>query len=486
MNILFSISEMVPFVKTGGLADVGGALPKALRKLGHNVKVVLPRYYDIDKSKLELIPGALGVEMGSLGTLWAGVYKKEIDGVEVYFIDYEEFFGRKGLYTSEYGDSYEDNDKRFVFFSKAALVLAKKINFKPDIIHSNDWHTAAQPILLNTSLRGDEFFRESVSVFTIHNLQHQGVFDKRVMDYLAIGWEHFNPLELEAMGSVNLMKGAIYHAESVNTVSKTYAHEIQTPAFGFGLDSHIRAHNYKLFGIINGVDYEEWDPKIDKYIPYNYDIGSIDRKKLNKLALQERFNFEKNENIPLIGFVGRLVEQKGIGLIAAAIEGILDMGVQVMLLGSGEKWAEGFFSNLTRHPNFRCYIGYSNELAHLIEAASDMFLMPSLFEPCGLNQIYSMKYGTLPIVRGVGGLEDTVENYNPVTKEGCGFKFYEASPHALYNTVKWAVETYYDKDSFRKLQINAMKKHFGWEDSAKDYENLYLYTIYNKKVEKLR
>ena len=480
LNILFCASEMAPFAKTGGLGDVAKALPKALKKAGHNVKVVIPRYYKIDRANLEHIPGSIGIKMGD-ETLWAGIYKKDFEGIEVYFIDYELFFGRSGLYD-EGGYAYKDNDKRFIFFSKAAFELAKFLNFKPDIIHSNDWHTATQPILLNTILKKDEFFKHTASIFTIHNLQHQGFFDKNAFKYLGIGWEHFNPFEMEALGGLNLMKGAIYHADIITTVSPKYAKEIQTPEFGFGLEEHIKAHSYKLFGILNGVDYDEWNPKTDKFIAKNYDIDDLEGKKVCKEDLQNIFGLEKKD-VPLIGFVGRFAQQKGISLIASAIEGLVHLDAQYVFLGTGEKWAENFFSDISaKYPNFRVYVGFSNELAHKIEAGSDLFLMPSLFEPCGLNQIYSLRYGTLPIVRAVGGLDDTIENYNPTTKEGNGFKFWDATRDALYNTVKWAVETFrFDKEGINKMINRAMKERFSWEKSAKEYEKIYLRALEFKR-----
>ncbi len=481
LNILFCASEMAPFAKTGGLADVAKALPKALSRAGHNVKVVLPRYYKIDKANLEHIPGSIGIDMAG-ETLWAGIYKTQFEGIEVYFIDYELFFGRGGLYD-EGGYAYRDNDKRFIFFSKAAFELAKFLDFKPDIVHSNDWHTASQPILLNTSLKQDDFFKNTASIYTIHNLQHQGVFDKKAFEYLGISPEHFNPFEMEALGGLNLTKGAVYHADIVTTVSKKYAKEIQTPEFGFGLNEHIKAHSYKLFGILNGVDYDEWNPKTDKFIVKNYDVDDLEGKKVCKEDLQNIFRLEKRGDIPLIGFVGRFAEQKGISLIASAIEGLVHLDAQYVFLGTGEKWAEGFFSDISgKYPNFKVYVGYSNELAHKIEAGSDLFLMPSLFEPCGLNQIYSLRYGTLPIVRAVGGLDDTIKNYNPTTKEGNGFKFWDATRDAIYNTVKWAVDTFkFDKEGIEKMIKKAMRERFSWEKSAKEYEKLYLKALEWKK-----
>ncbi len=487
LNILFTASEVVPFAKTGGLADVAGALPKALAKLGHNVVVVMPRYYAIDKSKLKHVPGPLGVPMGPMGELWAGVYKDRLPNsdVPIYFIDYEAFFGRSGLYADENGFSYPDNGERFVFLSKAAFALCKKLGFKPDIIHAHDWHTAAQPVLKNTRYAFDSDFADASTILTIHNLQHQGVFFKGLMDVMEVGWEHFNPYELEAMDGVNLLKGGIAHADAVTTVSRKYAHEIQTPEFGFGLDGHIRAHAGKLYGILNGVDYDEWSPATDKLIAKNYDIGEMEGKAACKKALQQRFGLPERDDVPIVGFVGRFAEQKGIGLIAGAIEGLVHLNAQFVMLGTGEKWAEGFFSDVAaRYPDrFACHVGYSNELAHQIEAGSDLFLMPSLFEPCGLNQIYSLRYGTLPIVRATGGLDDTIQNYDPATKEGNGFKFYDATRDALYHTTKWAVDTWlYEPEAYEIMQKRAMAARFDWQKAAKAYEDVYYHAIYTKRV----
>ncbi len=491
LNILFTASEAVPFAKTGGLADVAGALPKALEQIGHNVVVVMPRYYSIDRSKLEHIPGPLGVPMGPMGTLWAGVFKGTLPGsdVPVYFIDYEAFYGRSGLYADENGFSYEDNDKRFIFLSKAAFELASKIDFKPDIIHSHDWHTAIQPILQKSRYAFDERFKDAATILTIHNLQHQGHFFKGAVDVMEVGWERFNPHELESMDGVNFLKGGIAAADAVTTVSRKYAREIQTPHFGFGLEEHIRAHSHKLYGILNGVDYSEWNPAKDRYIAKNYDIDDLSGKAECKRELQGRFGLPEFHDVPLVGFVGRFAEQKGIGLIAQTVERLVHLGIQFVMLGTGEKWAEGFFSDVSaRYPdNFGCHVGYSEELAHKIEAGCDLFLMPSLFEPCGLNQIYSLRYGTLPVVRATGGLDDTIVNYDPATGEGNGFKFHDATADALYNTLKWAVETYrYEKDAYRTMQKRGMEARFGWEESAKAYEDIYLHAIYKKAAEKHR
>lgn len=485
LKILIAASEVVPFAKTGGLADVAGALPKALRALGHDVRIVMPRYYIVDREKyrLNFLDGELGVPMGIMGEMWAGVYEGILPGTDipVYFIDHEGYFGRSGLYE-ENGAGFDDNDNRFIFFSRAVMQLAKKLHFHPDVIHANDWHTAAIPMFLNTIYAYDPQFAHTGSLLTIHNLQHQGKFYKGVMDVLAIGWEHY--YELEEHGSVNLLKGGIVHADAISTVSSKYAQEIRTHEFGWGLDGLIDINSYKLHGILNGVDYEEWSPAVDPLISRMYDTNEMSGKGVCKSVLQKIFHLPQREDIPLIGLVGRLAEQKGIELIATAIHQLLEMEIQIVMLGAGEKWAEHYFSDIARmYPEkFGCFIGYRNDLAHQIEAGSDLFLMPSLFEPCGLNQIYSLRYGTLPIVRATGGLDDTIDNYHNDGVHGTGFKFYDATPDALVNTVGWAVHTWYnDRDGFIQMQRNAMAKRYDWEGAAQEYEALYRRIVQGRK-----
>jgi len=479
LKILIAASEAVPFAKSGGLADVVGALPKALRALGHDVRVVIPRYYVVDKEKygLKRLDGALGVSMGIMGEMWCGVYEGVIPGsdVPVYFIEHEGYFGRKGFYDEE-GMSYTDNDNRFVFFSKAVMQLAKKLRFHPDVIHTNDWHTAAIPVLLNTTYAFDPDFENTGSLLTIHNLQHQGKFYKGLMDVLAVGWDHFTAHELEEYDGVNLLKGGIVHADAINAVSQKYAHEICTPQYGWGLERLIGEKHYKLHGILNGIDYDEWSPSEDTYIAQRYDADSLEGKELCKKDLQCEVGLSERNDVPLIGFVGRLVEQKGIEMIAHAIWRLMHWDIQIVMLGTGEKWAEHYFSDIAaKYPDkFRCIIGYRNDLAHKIEAGSDLFLMPSLFEPCGLNQIYSLRYGTLPVVRATGGLDDTIENYHNDGLNGTGFKFYDATPDALLGTLAWAVDVWYnDKTALESLRQNAMRQRFDWDVAAKEYEKLY-------------
>jgi starch synthase len=474
VNILFVSSEVAGFAKSGGLADVASALPKSLKKLGNDIKIVMPRYYKIDKSKLKSI-GSMAVPMGNYGEFWCEVFTTKMDKVEIYFIDYENYFGRSELYSDENGYAYLDNDERFVFLSKAAFELANKIDFKVDIIHANDWHTSIMPLMLESKYKYQDNFKNCATVLTIHNMQHQGKFDKDLIEYAEIGWESFVSTNLEEFGGVNLLKSGIIMSDVVTTVSPKYANEIKTPTFGWGLDGYLRSREL-LFGVLNGVDYDEWSPKSDKLISTNYDIDSLDKKKECKKDIQKIFNLPLRDEVPVIGFVGRFAQQKGIELISSAIWEMMHLDVQFVFLGSGEKWAEGFFSDLAnRYPDkIACYVGYNNDLAHKIEAGSDMFLMPSLFEPCGLNQIYSLRYGTVPIVRAVGGLDDTITNLDHFSENPNGFKFYESSKDALLNTVRWAVDTYYNqKEIFKYMVENGMKERFDWKKSAKKYEKIY-------------
>lgn len=487
LNILIAASEVVPFAKTGGLADVAGALPKALRALGHDVRIVMPRYYIVDREKydLQLMKGELGVPMGVMGEMWAGVYEGRLPSTDIpiYFIDHEGYFGRSGLYDDN-GEGFRDNDNRFIFFSRSVMQLAKKLHFHPDVIHANDWHTAAIPMMLNTIYAYDPNFAHTGTLLTIHNLQHQGKFYKGVMDVLGIGWEHY--YELEEHGSVNLLKGGITHADAISTVSSKYAQEIRTHEFGWGLEGLIDINSYKLHGVLNGVDYDEWSPAVDGFIPHTFDSDDMRGKELCKSTLQQSFKLPHRGEVPLIGLVGRLVEQKGIELIATSIHKLLEMDIQIVMLGAGEKWAEHYFSDVARmYPDkFGCFIGYRNDLAHQIEAGSDLFLMPSIFEPCGLNQIYSLRYGTLPIVRATGGLDDTIENYHNDGEHGTGFKFYDATSDALINTVGWAVHTWYnDRDGFVQMQRNAMAQRYDWNGAAREYESLYRRIVHGRKGE---
>lgn len=474
LNVLFVASECTPFAKTGGLGDVVGVLPKYLKRMGYNVKVVIPRYYSIDKNCLDKLPDPLGVPMGIIGELWCGVYRTTLPNsdVEIFFIDYENFFGRKDLYNYEDGTGYIDNDNRFIFLSKASLQLSKRLNFRPDIIHINDWHTSMIPHMLKTYYKNDEHFSDTKVVLTIHNMQYQGVFYSGCMDVLG-SWEYY--FDYEFNGKVNFLKGGIYLSDMITTVSEGYAREIQTPEFAYGLEGVVRDRSSNFFGILNGVDYDEWDPETDKFIPKNYSINDLSGKNVCKLELQRRFGLPERD-VPIFGVISRLVHQKGIDILAEAIYKILSLDIQFVLLGNGEPWAHFFFGKIAydNPDKFGCFIGYDNKLAHLIEAGSDFFVMPSRFEPCGLNQMYSLKYGTPPIVHAVGGLNDTVDNFDEVSGSGTGFKFYGLNAQNLFNTIGWATYSYYNlKSNLEKLRRNGMEKYFTWDDAAKKYIDVY-------------
>jgi starch synthase len=486
LKIAFIASECSPYAKTGGLADVVGALPKALHKLGHQPIIVMPKYASIDYQRwgLQLNLGQLGVWMGD-GIEWCAVFTTQNDGVPVYFIESHKYFDRWGIYHDADFNDYQDNPRRFGFLSRAGLQLCHDIAFSPDIIHVHDWPTALAPAYLKTWHWNDPTLGGAASVLTIHNIAYQGVYSLDHYSYLGLQSDNFSPEKFEDHGRVNMLKGGIYFSDAVNTVSPTYANETRTPQLGFGLAPYLNNKGRDYYGILNGVDYDEWDPGNDHYISNQYTAEDMSGKAACKRALQMRMNLDPDPKIPLIGVISRLVDQKGLDLLAQAIDSIfLNMQVQFMLLGSGEKDLEYFYSTLpTRFPGRAgSYIGYNNELAHWIEAGADFYIMPSIFEPCGLNQIYSLRYGTLPIVRATGGLDDTVSQYNETDGSGTGFKFWEPSATAIYYTVGWAVSTYYDRPQhIQKMVQTAMAQDFSWERSSQQYLQLYEQAIANKK-----
>lgn len=490
-SILIAASEAVPFIKTGGLADVVGILPKYLKTLGHDVRLVLPRYFRIDKEKLGLrqLPGVLVVPMGILGNEYCAVYEGVIPDTDipVYFLEHEGYYGRNGIYD-EGNVEFSDNDRRFIFLSKGALELCRMLDFHPDVIHANDWHTAAIPLLLNTSYRRDPFVGGAATLLTIHNMQYQGSFPSSSMEILGAGWENFTFLGVEKDDRLNLLKGGIYHSTLLNTVSEGYAREMQTPAFGWGLEGVVKERSRDLYGILNGVDYAEWSPEQDPFIAANYSATSLDGKRLCKQDLQRTLGLPERDDVPLIGMVGRLVKQKGIDVFAEALPEILGLDLQIALLGEGETWAHFYFGGMAANHRERlsAFIGYDNAISHKIEAGADFFLMPSAFEPCGLNQMYSMRYGTLPIVRATGGLDDSVENFDEKLLTGTGFKFKELTARAIYDTVGWALHTWYNRpDAMSSLIVNAMEKRFTWEEAAGKYEKLYRMAVKRRGGESL-
>lgn len=479
--MLFVCSEATPFAKTGGLAEVAGVLPRHLAARGHDVRLVMPRYASVPRDTLTPVAGlaSVAVPFGHYGVVTVEVLAGVIPGsdVPVWFVDHPPTFGREGLYVDPAtGHGYSDNAARFALLSRAALEVARAADLAPDVVHVHDWHTAVVPVMLNTVYRDDPRLGRAASVLTIHNMQHQGWADKGLIDLLGVGWGEFTHLSLEAWDQVNLLKGGLYHATLVNTVSPRYAREIATPAFGHGLDGVVRDRGGDCRGILNGCDYDVWDPATDRYLPARYDADDLSGKAACKEALQRELGLEVRADVPVLAVVSRLAEQKGLDVLLAALPRVLGLGVQVALLGSGERWLEDAFigASLAHPGRVGVRIGYDEQLAHRIEAGGDLFVMPSRFEPCGLNQMYSLAYGTPPIVAAVGGLDDTVTSYHESTDSGTGFKLHDLSPGALFDTIAWAVWALRERpEAFGRLQRRGMAERFTWERAARAYEDLY-------------
>ncbi|NLM00839.1 MAG: glycogen synthase [Treponema sp.] len=488
MKILMISAEVVPFAKTGGLADAVSALSIALEKAGHDVKIIMPRYYKIDRKKLTKLDGPLGIPFNYNET-WSAVYTTTLPGsnsLPVYFIDHEQSFGREGVYGNPLEPDFHDNVSRFSILCNSAFQLCHKLNWYPEIIHSHDWSASLANVLLKFNQRWKPEFAHTASILTIHNLGYQGNYDKINYPKTGLDWINYHTSGFEDYGRMNFLKAGLISSDILTTVSPTYAEEIQTFEGGFGLDGILRYRNKRLFGILNGVDTEYWNPEKDKRIKQNYTVKSINKKMINKKFLQEKMGLEVNENIPVIGIITRLVAQKGIAELFAPTYGsayniCASMNVQMVVLGSGETWCEDEIRNLqAKLPNFRAYIGYDEDLSHQIEAGSDFFLMPSKYEPCGLNQMYSLLYGTLPIVRRTGGLADTVQQYCEKTGEGTGFLFDNLTPQSIYDTVGWAVYAWYNKrEHIEQMKIRGMKKDFTWDKSAKEYKDVYKFALKN-------
>ncbi len=487
LKILFVASEVYPFAKVGGLADVVSALCAKLQEFGHNVRVVMPCYRIIDRNRfgLHLRLAPMGVWMGD-SEEWCAVYEATgPGGVIVYFIEHQLYFDRDGLYHDNDMNDFDDNPRRFGFLSRAALQLCRDIGFGPDIVHAHDWQTALTPAYLKLWHWNDRLLGSAASMLTIHNIAYQGCYPKSHMTYLGLGWDNFTPEKFESYDRINFLKGGIHYADFITTVSPTFAREITTPFGGFGLAPYLSSRGSTFRGIINGIDYSVWDPQTDPMLPAHFSPESLAGKKECKRVLQEMFDLDRDDHIALIGVVGRFVEQKGFELLARTIERILTgMHVQFAVLGSGERHLESFFGDLPRRYSGRAgsYIGFDNRRAHIIQAGADFLLMPSLFEPCGLTQMFAQRYGTLPVVRATGGLDDTVEQYQESTGDGTGFKFWDATEDALYFTVGWAISTYYDRGHhIQKMRVSAMGRDFSLQHQAKEYEITYFQAIENKK-----
>jgi len=474
VKVAFVASEGVPFSKTGGLADVVGALPKALAALGHEVEVILPRYRNtlpgssVPDAQSLTLPLGTGYKFAAVQD--AGRHQQ----VQTYLIDCPEYFDREGLYQQK-GEDYPDNAARFAAFSMAALEFLKRGAASPDIIHCHDWQTALVPIYLRNLYREDGYFGRTSVVFTLHNLGYPGLFPPHVLPQISLHAGLFTIDALEYYGMINLLKGGIIFSDFITTVSPKYAEEIQTPEFGYGLEGVLHSRAARLQGIVNGVDYQQWDPATDKLLAMNYTPATfVNGKQACKKALLEKMGARTPVlHRPVIGIVSRFDPQKGFDLIAAIAEQLAALNLYVVALGAGQPAYEELFRTMAvKYPEkFLVKIAYDNTLAHQIEAGSDMFLMPSRYEPCGLNQIYSLKYGSVPIVRATGGLDDTIEAFDG--KSGTGFKFQEYSPQVLLATIHAALEAYQTPEAWHRLVQNGMKKDFSWNTSAPAYSRIY-------------
>jgi starch synthase len=466
-----------------------GALPKELAALGHDVRIVCPAYGSVRvHSPRTAHPDPLGVDVGTEAH-WARTWETTLPAtnIPVYLIEHDGFFARPEVYSGPYG-SHGDNDLRFAFLSRAALTLCQQLDWTPDVVHGHDWTTGLVPVFLNTTLK-DTPLGKTASVFTVHNLEHQGYADRRVIDFARIPHAEFRPDSLESVGAVNLMKAGLYHSTKLTTVSPTYAEEIKTPAGGWGLDDVLRFRAADLVGIVNGIDADAWNPATDKFLPAHYSAADLRGKAVCKTALQAKLGLAQDPHIAVFGVVARFASQKGLDLLAEALPHIMDrMHVQFAILGSGDPGLEHTFRwAASRYPGrVGVWIGYDNELSHLIQGGSDCFLVPSRSEPCGLTQLYAMRYGTVPLVRATGGLIDTVEQFVEGKGHGTGFLFKDATAPALYNTIGWACATYYDRPAeFARLRLNGMARDFSWKQSAAHYVDVYRWAVEARTGKKL-
>ena len=478
-NILFVASESVPFIKTGGLADVVGSLPKCINKKYFDVRVMIPKYTCISQEWRDKMVFKTSFYMDfHWRSEYVGILEAKVDGVTYYFIDNESMFGGFRPYS---GNVLDDMEK-FIFFSKAALSAMPLLDFRPDIIHCHDWQTGLVPVYLKERFQGNEFFHGIKTIMTIHNLKFQGKWDvKTVKDISGLPDYYFTPDKLEHYKNANMLKGGLVYADAITTVSETYAKEIMTPFYGESLDGLLRAREHDLRGIVNGIDYTDYDPSKDPHIDYPYTPQNFRKEKIkNKRALQKELGLEENDKLMMIGIVSRLTDQKGFDLIAYMMDELCQDAVQIVVLGTGDEQYENMFRHFDWKYNNKvsANIYYSEALSHKIYAASDAFLMPSLFEPCGLSQLMSLRYGTLPIVRETGGLKDTVEPYNEYESTGTGFSFVNYNAHEMLASIRYAEKIYYDrKREWNKMVDRAMAVDFSWDVSAKKYQEMYDWLI---------
>lgn len=481
MNVVYLSSEVAPFAKTGGLADMAGAIPKHVQKLGVEIIVLTPLYRRVKESAYPLVKTDVQFEVRIGDKFLSGfVYKGYLPGsqVSVYFLDNEQYYGRDGLYNYPgTTKDYEDNCERFIFFALGALEVIEKLKVHPDIVHCNDWQTGLVPVYLKTRYAGRSFFKNAQSVMTIHNLAYQGWFWHWDMKLTGLDWSLFNSKQLEFYGKLNFLKGGIVFCDLITTVSKTYAEEIQTPEYGVGLDGVLRERARDLYGIMNGIDYTLWNPETDKFIRANYGFTKLRGKQLCKKALQSKYKLPERD-CPLIGMITRLTNQKGLDLVVDKFQDLVKTDLQFVLLGTGDPWYHELFQRYAKtYPNkVAVQLSFDERSAHEIEAGADIFLMPSRYEPCGLNQLYSLKYGTVPIVRSTGGLADTITDVrleSVSTGKANGFCFKDYSADLLFATIVRAMDFFKDKALWTNLMKNGMLQDWSLEKSAKEYLALY-------------
>lgn len=480
MKIAYVTSEAVPFAKTGGLADVAGALPKALAELGHDVRLFMPKYYSIDETTYDLhycwnigeMPIRVAGEVNTVHILRGLIPNSD---VYAYFVDCPRYFHREHLYTNDI-----DEDERFILFSKAVIETFQRLKWAPDVVNCNDWQASLIPLYLKDNYSWDKLFAKTATCLTLHNVGYQGRFPAAAVDKAEINKALFymnSPLEI--WGDMSFLKTGLEYADVINAVSETYSKEILTPQYGWGMEEMLIKRKDDLYGIINGIDYSIWNPEVDKHIPFKYTPSDLSGKNKNKKYLLQHLELPYNEKVPVIGIISRLVAQKGLDLFESAVEQLMTLDAQWVVLGGGEPEYENLFRSITKKYPTKVanYIGFNNVLSHLIEAGADMFLMPSHYEPCGLNQIYSLKYGTVPIVRKTGGLADTVQDWNEHLamgeETGNGFSFSEPTALAMLSAIQRAVNAFQNKETWNKIQHNGMLKDYSWKSSAEKYIALY-------------
>ena len=481
LKILMVTPELVPMVKVGGLADVVGALSKSLSARGHDVHIVMPKYANLRHIEdAEPLDDPLIIHLGGHES-YARIWQCTLPGssAHCHLIEHNQFFDSPSVYVGPSGIE-ADNAQRFTLLSRAAIDLCYHMDWIPDVVHCHDWPTGLVPLYLNTVER-ENAMGQAASLLTLHNVQHQGWFHRSVVDYSGLPQHVFRPDGIESMGQANFLKGGIYYSTKITTVSPTYAREIQEPGGGHGLNNLLHYRSGDLIGVLNGVDTSEWNPATDSLLPAQYSPDNPEGKKICKTHLQEAFGLDVAPDVPLFTVVSRLVEQKGLDLLAAIGQRLMDeMTLQVAVLGTGDAALESAFEELSKqYPGrFGAYIGFNNELAHLTAAGADFLLMPSRFEPCGLSQLYAMLYGSPPVVRATGGLIDTVEPYSEETGTGTGFVFHDATPEAFFNTIGWACSTYFDRpEDYLQLRQEGMRKDFSWDQSAGAYESIYAWAM---------